>query len=349
MPTAVQIPPVYCPLGAAIHPGVDLIEKRAVRWIDRYLRPDRLRRTRLLESRSAEFYARCAPSGIIEQVEAAAEWTYLAFWFDDLYDNGTPESRLRAFLATAPQVSYVVDTPALDTPLEPALAALRDITSRFHRCGNPTSARRFADAHRQWLLGVAGEIGHAREGRRMDVDECTHMRLRADGGPVLTSMLEFVSGIQVPEAEWSSYPVRALTEITWLLLGWDNDLHSYGKETDEHTSDNNLIEVLAREHDLSTDEAVAEAVAMRDRCMVLFLRLAERGRRAASAELRTYVDSLGRVIRANNDWGFRAPRYTTAVDSTMATRFAEYSDTPSVGRHDPITSPAISWWWELLE
>jgi hypothetical protein len=336
-------------LSTAIHPNVDLIEKRAVAWIDRYLCPDRLRRTRLLESRSTEFYARCAPSGITERVEAASEWTYMAFWFDDLYDNGTSEERLRAFLATAPHMSHVVDTPGLYTPLEPALAALRDIASRFHRCGAPTSARRFADAHRQWLLGVAGEIDNARTGRRMDVDECTRTRLRANGGPVLTSMLEFVSGIQVPETEWSSYPVRALTEITWLLLGWDNDLHSYRKEVDEYASDNNLIEVLGREHHLAADEAVAEAVAMRDRCMVLFLRLAERSRRTASAELNTYVDSLGQVIRANNDWGFRAPRYTTAVDSTLATRLAEYSDKPSVGRQDPITPPSIAWWWELLE
>ena len=137
MPTTVRIPPVYCPLSTAIHPSVDLIEKRAVTWIDRHLRPDRLRRTRLLESRSAEFYARCTPGGITERVEAAAEWTYLAFWFDDLYDNGTAENRLRAFVATSPHMSYVVDTPCLDIPAEPALAALRDIASRLHGWGTP--------------------------------------------------------------------------------------------------------------------------------------------------------------------------------------------------------------------
>jgi Terpene synthase family 2, C-terminal metal binding/Mycolic acid cyclopropane synthetase len=68
--------------------------------------------------------------------------------------------------------------------------------------------------------------------------------------------------------------VRAL--LASLINGWDNDILSYRKETiRDHDSTQNIVTVVARQYHCSTDDALAEGVAMRNRVMVVFLCLAE--------------------------------------------------------------------------
>jgi hypothetical protein len=349
MPDTFRIPPIYCPIEPAVHPEADLIEKRAIEWIDQFADVDQTQRNRLVQSRSAEFFARSTPTGVTDRVLAAAEWTYIAFLLDDHFDSGSPSDRLDAFLAIGPRIPNVLESPGSSTPEGPGLFALRDIGARFRVWGTPGQMRRFVDAHRTWLLGVAGEIEAFRRGGSPNLAESTSTRLCSDGAPVLTAMLELVNAIDLPEPESSAYSVRALTEITWLLLGWDNDLYSRLKETQGGAACQNLVEVLRHERHLTTEDALIEAVALRDRCMVLFLRLSDRTRRGASTELHAYLDALGQIIRANNDWGFHAPRYTTALGSGFGARRAEYSQKPSVSREDPVPVPAIAWWWRLIE
>ncbi|WP_435120342.1 terpene synthase family protein [Amycolatopsis thermoflava] len=347
--TTVRLRPFYCPVESRIHPDVDLIEERAIAWLDRVrFYRDETERMRIVGTNSAEFYARFAPDGITENVEAAAHWVYWGFAFDDARcDSGEFARSPHEFLVMAGKAQRALENPWHPPPDgDPMVLALQDIGRTFAACATPVQVRRFAEAHRAWLFGVAWQIACRGRGRMPDLAEYTAIRLNSAGGPPTLAMLEIAAGQEVPAAEMDSPAVRALTEMTILVASWDNDLHSYRKEEDEGETGINLINVLRARHGLGAEEAVVRAYALRDRVMNRFLRLrSEVAAKPVSAALRTYLDGLGHAIRGNTDWALRVPRYHGYTGPGEDPRWA---DAPSDPCPDPVPIPAITWWWDSL-
>ncbi|GAB3578626.1 hypothetical protein GCM10027445_46030 [Amycolatopsis endophytica] len=345
--TTVELRPFYCPVESKIHPDVEVIEERAIAWIDRvrFYRDDTERR-RVIGTNSAEFYARFAPGGVTGHVQAAAHWVYWGFAFDDARcDSGEFAGSPQEFLAMAGPLQRALENPwhpvAGDDPFT---AALQDIGRGFAACATPTQVRRFCDAHRAWLFGVAWQIACQARGRMPDLADYAPMRLNSSGGPPTLAMLEIAAGQEVPAAEMDSPAARALTEMAMLVAAWDNDLHSYRKEEDEEHTAINLINVLRVRGGLGDEESVVRAYALRDRVMCRFLRLRSQVLAGpVSGALRTYLDNLGRAIRGNTDWALRVPRYNGYSGPGSDPRWA---DEPSDPCPDPVPIPAIARWWD---
>ncbi|WP_158851692.1 terpene synthase family protein [Saccharothrix deserti] len=340
----IRLRPFYCPIDAAIHPRVAEAERQAVNWIDRIgiCASDRDRK-RLLGTNSAEFYARFAPYACEEGLQTAARWVYWGFIFDDTQcDAGSLSGDPHTFLAMAGTVQRALETPWHEVVDDRFALSLQDIGRSMRRCATPVQVRRFAEAHRAWLYAVAWQVANRSRDHMPDLSDYTTMRLNSAGGAPTIALLEIANGEEVPGAEMDSPAVRALTEMTILVASWDNDLHSYAKEVREQHTDQSLVTVLAHHRRLTPDQAVDEALALRDRVMTRFLRLRERvAARPCSDALRVYLDCLGHAIRGNIDWAINVPRYHGMPHPGWA-------DAPSDTNPAPLPIPAIAWWWDDL-
>lgn len=347
--TTLELRPFYCPIDPAIHESVADVEQEAVEWIDRFrFYSDETGRARVLGTNSAEFYARFAPDACRAGLQAAVHWVYWGFAFDDARcDGGELAADPQGFLAMAGPLQAALENPWHAPPGDdPFVAALQDIGRRFAACATPVQVRRFADAHRAWLFGVAWQVANRAAARMPTLAEYTAMRPNAAGGPPTLAMLEIAMGQEVPAAEMDAPAVRALTEMAMLVAAWDNDLHSYRKETDEEHTDQNLITVLRVHEGLPPARALAEAYGLRDRVMARFLHLREEVQAAPHSDaLAAYLRCLGHAIRGNTDWALRVPRYT-GYGEVPAPRGPAWADGPSDPRRDPLPVPAVAWWWD---
>jgi hypothetical protein len=336
-------PPFFCPIPAAVHAAVGQVDEMAVRWLERIgLHRSEREWARLLGTNSAEFYARFAPDATPAGLLTAVMWVYWGFAFDDAWcDSGPISADPPAFLALAGQVQRALETA--EPPADPYAAALHEIAGRMRAQVTPTVFRRFAEAHRYWLSGVAWQIGNCAAKRVPAMNEYLTMRIGSAGGPPTIALLEVANGIEVPPREMDSPAVRALTDMTHLIAALDNDLHSYGKELAESPTCQNIVSVLRHHDGLGVTAALDAAVAIRDRAMLRFLELRDRVRTGASAPLRTFLDCLGHGIRGNLDWAAGVPRYLTGGPLRV-----EITDEPCATDPGPLPYPTVSWWWDRL-
>lgn len=349
----VRMLPFYCPIPAAVHPRVAEAEQRAIEWIDRIgLCTDDRQRRRVLGTNSAELYGRFAPHADDDGLQVAVRWTYWGFIYDDLRcDAGEYSTSPQEFLASAQAVQRALEAPWHPVSDDRFALALQDIGRSMHECATPVQVQRFNDAHRAWLFAVAWQVANRERGHMPSLEDYAMQRLHSAGGAPTLGLLEIANRAEVPAAEMDSLPVRALREMAYLIDSWDNDLHSYYKEYAEDNTEQNIVNVLIHHQGLTADEAVREAVALRDRIMVRFLRLRDQvGARPCSHALRLLLDGLGHSIRGNTDWALAVPRYTAFSDTAAPVRPAPgWSDRPSDPNPDPLPIPAIAWWWDEFE
>ncbi|NHD15705.1 hypothetical protein G9447_02425 [Actinopolyspora sp. BKK1] len=352
------MPPFYCPIEPALHPEVDMIEKRAIAWIDKVgIYDDEAQRSRVIGTNSAEFFSRFAPGGIDDNVLLAAQWVYWGFAFDDVRcDRGPLSDRPDRFVQVAGRVQRVLEAPhSVDTAEDPYLGALHDIGLTMRELATPTQVRRFIDAHRAWLHAVAWQIGNQARNEMPGLDDYITMRLGSCGGFPTMALLEIGNGAEVPDSEMDHPTVRAATEAALLTAGLDNDLHSYRRELQQQHTDQNIINVLIRHEGHDLQRALLEAVGLRDRIMQLYLRLHAQLLPQASDALRTYLTCLGRGIRGNIDWALRVPRYTDSTPPEASAPEAQHrrptcTDTPSDDTAGPPSAvPSIAWWWDRVQ
>jgi terpene synthase-like protein len=167
---------------------------------------------------------------------------------------------------------------------------------------------------------------------------------------------DFVDGYELPERDCQDPAVRALTEMTCVIGGIDNDLQSWSKERRLQQSGQNIIVVLAHHYGSTPESALPTAVALRNQIMDLFLRLTEQTAVRASEELHRYLDDLGHTIRGNLDWGRAVPRYTADDGHEMNPAVQRHREqmlsaafTPGAGAPRLSELPSIAWWCSQVE
>lgn len=369
----IELPAFYCPIAPVTHPQLAEVEAASLDWATRVgLCPDERSLQYLKDTRSAEFYGGMTPEGITNHLEIAAQWVYWGFSFDDAWcDDQGARARFGPFVHQVGRMLRTLET--LDVRLcddDPHLLALHDLAVRYHSRATPVQMQRWVSAHRLWLLGVIRQNAHrAEQAERgpIGIDDFLSIRIHDCGGPPTQSMYEFVNGLEVPGAEMDSPAVRAITEAFWMVAAADNDRVSRYKEILGHDDSYNLIDVVRHNLGCSFEDAAAEAIALRDRTMTLFLALRSRIAASASTPLRSYLAALCHGIRSNIDWSLRVPRYTKVANGTGpagsgrsgrsegsegAPIRIEFSGRctadPSYGSLDPRSFPTIAWWWDQL-
>jgi hypothetical protein len=234
-----------------------------------------------------------------------------------------------------------LEIPQALTSADPLTSALMDISTRFASCVSPAQHRRWVQAHRAWLFGVAAQVSAA----DLDLDGYVTIRLNNAAGEVVTVTCELVGGYDVCAQDYHQPAVRALTEMSRLVAALDNDLHSYAKTVAlQETNQQNIIGVIAAQDHCSVRTAVTRAISLRDRVMCRFLELSAQQRRLNS-DRRRYIQDLGHVIRGNIDWALSVPRYA-AQGQTRASAFSIVDTPADCSPHSPGLR-SIDWWWDI--
>lgn len=359
---ALTIPAFYCPIEGARHPAVEAIERRCVEWIDQFqFCKTPAERTWLLASFSADFCARFAPRGTFDGLLLYAQWVYWAFAFDDAFcDEGPMSTDPGAFGIYAGQVQRALEVSCSSegpdnsdlVHKDPYIAALCDIGYRARRLATPTQRRRLLDNHRRWLFGVQWQISNRAKKLTPGLDDYFGMRLGSCAGALTLGWIEIANQTEVPPAEMDLPAVQALTEMASLVAAMDNDRHSLPKDTVLDLADQNFAIVIAQHHHLDINQALQDAIAIRDRILVRFIDLRAQVRPNASEALGQYLDNLGHAVRGNADWGMRVTRYhnyadrCTAPELIYTNQHLNWAAQPADKRTDSLPYPSLRWWWD---
>jgi hypothetical protein len=353
----VEIAPFFCPIEPVMHPRVRDVEEASVDWATRIgLCRTVAQLARWRGTHSAAFYAGMTPQGIVERLQIAVDWVYWGFSFDDhRCDEGSNATDPTRFVPVASRLLRILETQ--DAALcgqDPYLLGLCDLVRRYRELGTAVQTRRWVAAHHLWMSGVIQQNTHRAHGGPTSVDDYIATRIHDGGGPPVQAMYEFVNGAEIPGSEMDSPPVRAITELFWLIASLDNDRVSRHKEILGQRDAYNLVDVIARCENRCELDAAQQMIAYRDRLMCLFLRLRDQHAQGASAPLCTYLTSLGHGIRSNIDWSLTAPRYNTLYADDGVTQTARITlvgrcvEQPTDESMEPLPWPSVAWWWTQL-
>ncbi|MEV0041819.1 hypothetical protein [Streptomyces sp. NPDC050804] len=346
-----QLPavPFYCPVPPARHPSVEALNDRTVRWmLKQRLDSDEHQLKRLAVCDFGGLTASTMPYGELERLVLMARFHAVLFSLDDgVCDESGATADLLA--QETSRIMRAVEAPAArgsgDSPHTAALRRLRLDTERF---ASPRQLHRLTEAMRVYTSGLVWEASWRRNSRLPSLDDYITLWMRAIGMAPSTAMIEIVGGFSVADEDMQDPRVRALTEITWTLVSWDNDLYSRNKELLRAGDNLNLIDVLCQEEGLDPKRALVRVVAMRDRVMVLFDRLAAQVLKEAGNDLRRYIKGLGQFVRGHLDWASICPRYSVP-SGPEATPGGWWKQRPADDSEEPLPIPTISWWWDQLD
>ncbi|MFI0259330.1 glutamate dehydrogenase [Streptomyces sp. NPDC017056] len=354
----VALPPRFCPLPSAVHPDARLLNARAAVWLNGYgLCRDGAQRVRMAGNDVGGFYGRIMPRAPADRLQLAVDWCALMFAFDDLHcDEGPASLRAGDFAGFATRLLRVLEAPGTvpDGAGDPFLRAAGDLAARCRAEGTPVQIRRMVDGHRSWFLGVLWEFGCRLRDRTPSLDDYARLRQHTAAGTATTSWMEVVDGAEIPGAAMDSPVVRALSELAFTTAAFDDDLFSYGKERwlaarapRPARCRLNLVDVLAAEHGLGLEAAMAAAADLCDRLTLRFVRLRDQVLPGAGEPLRHYLDHLSHLVRGNLEWGLRAGRYTNPDGRHPEAVRTTGSFTLTAPRNDtPPPVPSIAWWWD---
>ncbi|MBC3840400.1 hypothetical protein GXW82_09740 [Streptacidiphilus sp. 4-A2] len=226
--------------------------------------------------------------------------------------------------------------------------------ARTRAAATPTEFRRITEGLRDWLFGASWQAGNTERGIMPTLSDYVAMRPSINGTRFSLAFSALAAGIEVPGEELYCDPVQALTDAVGFVVSCDNDLFSYAKEDKQDALEQNIVNVLAQQNGCAPGQAVADAVAVRDRAMVLFLELRDRIARDAGPELRRYLDALGHYAVGCIEWMNTAPRYASPRNRNRlpvpgASWNITWADRPADSRTDPLPAPAAAWWWAQLD
>ncbi|MER8072217.1 hypothetical protein ABTZ59_28385 [Streptomyces sp. NPDC094034] len=346
-----QLPavPFYCPVPPARHPSVEVLNDQTVRWmLQQRLDSDEHQLKRLAVCDFGGLAASTMPYGTLEPLTLMAKFHAVLFSLDDgVCDESEPTADL--MVQETSRIMRAVEAPtARALGDSPHTAALRRLRLELEQYASPRQVRRLTEAMRVYTSGLVWEASWRRNRELPSLDDYVTLWMRAIGMAPSTAMIEVVGGFSVADEDMQDSRVRALTEITWTLVSWDNDLYSRNKELLRAGDDLNLIDVLCQEQHCDPRRALVQVVAMRDRVMVLFDRLAQQVLKEADDGLRRYVQGLGQFVRGHLDWASICPRYSVPSSPRTAPG-GWWKEQPADNSLEPLPIPTIAWWWDQLD
>ncbi len=300
---------LFCPIEPAIHPEHVRAEEESTAWVLQHamVRPGpHVAALRAL--RIPEFVSRAYPHAQYEDLRIVMDWTMWGFLADDQHDQLVDKPELL-------RARYLEHVEVLENGLADHVTgmhqALGDLRTRIHTRGGPGCLRRFTEASSDWFESMHEEIRN--RVRVTPPSLLDYLRLREVTVGMYTeyALLDVTHQVRTTDSFWIEPDVRRLAAMAANIIGWANDVFSYGKERnagDPH----NMVLLFSAEQGLSTDEAVARTVVMHDREMMRFLELTESVRRSRwiSTELiEPFLDLLFAWIRGNIDWAVSSDRY----------------------------------------
>ncbi|WP_412074865.1 selina-4(15),7(11)-diene synthase [Streptomyces xanthophaeus] len=346
-PLVIAVPPLFSPIPPAIHPRHAEINTLTAAWAEAFEIGSVDLRQRLVRHEIGVFAARVLPHGREEVVRILADFVMWLFGVDDGYcEEGILGQRPGDLAGTMHRLLRVAQNPEAPMLLDDPLAGgLRDLRSRVDEYGTDAQAARWVACLREYALSVVWEASHRRAGTVPSLSDYTLMRLYDGATTVIFPLLQMGHGYELPADEADTKAVRAAEEMASFVITWDNDLLSDHKERSGDGYYLNVLRVL-EEDGFSPQEAMARAIAQRDRVLTEFMRLTEHLRAVGSPQMRQYTAGLRSFVRGSLDWGIQSIRYTTPDDpAELPTTVAERATDDSL---EPLGIDAVSWWWNVI-
>lgn len=347
----VRVPPLYCPIPEAMNPHADGLNRLGFEWISQFgiydRRPSQL--SRHIQSNLGYLPARVMPRAPQGPALQAAVNYYLWLWaLDDIKcDETIGNTSLREQIFLFGSLARLAESPARSVRQNnPFAAALSDIRRQLEQVATHVQLARWASATQAYLQANIVVTAQQANGIIPGLDEYAALRIHSGAMKPTLMLLDIASGYELPAAEMEHPDMQALDELVCTIVGWDNDLLSYHKEIARGGSDHNLITVLAHASGQEPAHVVGDAIAMRDRALVLFLRLRDQLSKVAGAEAQQYMADLSSWIRGHIDWGLSTIRYRNQEYRDSLPQ--SFSESPSNDSSEPLRISSIAWWWERL-
>jgi len=340
IPSGLDVTSIWCPIVGFLRPDYRVLQERTNAWATKlavFGHSSRLEsigagelagRTNMLTADS-------------DAVQLASDILLWLFAFDDAYcDRGRyshDPAQLAILTADMMRVAESGGSGQSPLPLVRGLSQLRD------RVESMVSAAFFA----RWLGALRGYLAYQvweaafRATRTMpSVDQYAVARIRS-GSMELCAMTINIGDEEVTADQMGSREVRALTEMTCLIVGLDNDLLSYYKEHEATGDRLNIVDVIAHQQLVPLNTATEHAVAFRDAVLRRFLAVRAQVASTGSPAMRRYCEGLGDWIRGNLDWSLNTARYPSPERR------------PSIVCDEPpalefVPPAGIAWWWSCF-
>lgn len=335
---------IYCPIPPAVHPEADHIEAQITKWVSQSGMcplPEHL--DKMAQTLPAQLTGQILPAAPADRLTTITQFFAWLFAFDDRHydDVGAPPDPTR-IAATCARLIRVLDTRALPGNATAFEASLHEIAEQLAVLASPAQLQRWITAMRAYLFSLLWKAANRCGRITPGLDEYALMRIH--GGAVMTTvmLLDIAGGYEVPAEDFQLPAVQALAEMCSLLVSFDNDLLSRGKE--QHTADRqNLVDVVAAEHRIGVDEALDEAITTRNLVLTRFIQLRDHVAPEVGNATREFFTAMSQWIRANLDWSLRTGRYQLIAPITDLT---EQPPTGESARTHPAGLYSIGSWWE---
>ncbi|NUU26242.1 MAG: hypothetical protein HOV68_32785 [Streptomycetaceae bacterium] len=351
-----EIPPFYCPFRARIHPKADEMNRATEAWLDEFsVHNDAVGRAWTLAAATDQYIAWCNPDGDYDRTLLLAQLMALAgVADDDPLDGHTTLLTARAVQFSA-RATQLMRTPDSFIPGSHRLTeALRDIAFRGRDLLEPRELHNVTDTMGDWINGEAWFTSHTECGTFPSLEEWCAFAPRHQGARFCFAIGEATSRSYLEPQHRCEPAVQAYTDAAGFVAKINNDFFSYAKGDHLQPQEPSIINVLAREHGISSAEAAVEAQALRDRAMHVFIRLYEQLGESAVPQIRQYAKVGRDFVTGDFAWHIENPRYASPPNRTPLpiadARFdVTWTDRPSDPALDAPDISAIAWWWELLD
>lgn len=245
-----------------------------------------------------------------EVVQLSADLVTWLFLFDDLVGEAvleTSETQHRDALRTYERVIHEQRLPAEANGFHEALL---DVVHRAVALGASADwMGRFAGDMADYFDGCAAESEYRHTSRVPSLEAYRSLRARTVGTRPVFAIIELgVCGL-VARQEMAGHDLQSTRVLAALLTAWVNDVYSLPKELAARDP-LNLVVVLANEHAVSIEDALALAVDVYNSDLSSLER-AMRDLRAQqpSAALDGYLEGLLAWVHGNRHWTKLCGRY----------------------------------------
>ncbi|MEU0249728.1 terpene synthase family protein [Streptomyces sp. NPDC006235] len=284
---------------------------------------------------------------VLHGIGCLMEWALVID--DEVLDHAEARSRTSEIIRLVAQITHVLESPGYRVPKNesPLIASVHDAMEQLRAECTPTQVARLTTGVRHILTSGVHKL-HLDEPNE---DEYLALRIHDVGGSTYSALIGLCGPASIPDEEWNAPAVQALIQCTALIGGVENDVFSYRKEKAEGQTSPNTVSVLQAARGITFDQAVGAATEIRDRMMLLFLRLRERLMPSASTPLQYLIERLGQFIIVNTEATLCARRYNPSAPQRIALEDVVKTPAcwaPSLSTTDtsPLPYPSISWWWD---
>jgi hypothetical protein len=201
------------------------------------------------------------------RLRTICDFLYWLWLVDDALE--CERDALDAHARWMPVLSVLRDASPSDSTLRDLPAAARDslvailaeLTSRWHA----DWFQYFKAVTADFLNSAIDEVGRRQKQLVPSFADYTRHRLRVGAVPSALALVCYASSLELPTVQLECAPIAELLEHANRAICWTNDVDGFEREVVRGHDVHNLILVLARERNISLDEARRQALLLAQR------------------------------------------------------------------------------------